>query len=387
MIHRLSQTKERLSNLVGFDTTSAYSNLGIIEWIEAQVAPLGARIERLPNSEGDKANLWIRFGPDADGGVLLSGHTDVVPVAGQDWATDPFTLTERNGRLYGRGACDMKGFIALCLAYAEDFADEAIGQPVHFAFSYDEEVGCLGAPDMIHDIAKRGPRPSAAIIGEPTEWGVVSAHKSIDTFFVTVTGREAHSSRTDLGVSAIQEAARFISALNDLGDQARTRVPKDSDFAPPETTLTVGTIAGGEAANILAKTCRFQFDIRVPSTDDRDFYLQAVTSLADEADARIKARAPEGGFNLTHRSGAPGLAPETAGAAEALARAITGDNETRVAPFATEAGQFQTYGGFSTIVCGPGSIAQAHQPNEYLEVAQLARGVEVFDRLLARLKA
>ena len=222
-----------LGQLVAFDTTSRNSNLELIEWIEAQLKPHGFDCVRIPNSTGEKANLWARIGPHVPGGLVLSGHSDVVPVDGQDWRTDPFEMTEVDGLLYGRGVCDMKGFIALCLAFASEFAKLDLQKPIHFAFSYDEEVGCQGAPDMIETMLAEGARPDAVWVGEPTLWQVVSAHKGIVLTEVEVIGQEAHSSLPHLGVSAIGEAVSLMKVLMEIAADLAQNAPKDSPFHPP----------------------------------------------------------------------------------------------------------------------------------------------------------
>ncbi len=375
-----------LERLVGFDTTSRLSNLALIDWVEGVLAPLGATCVRLPDPTGQKANLWARIGPDVAGGIVLSGHTDVVPTDGQAWDTDPFTLTLRGDKVFGRGTSDMKSFIALALAFADRFAREGLARPVHFAFSYDEEVGCLGAPAMIDEIVRRGPAPSAVLVGEPTCWGVVTAHKGISTFYVEALGREAHSSQTQLGASAIMAILPVLEEINRQAQRAASRPPATTlPFTPAHTTLTIGEIHGGTAVNILAKSCRFVFDLRCPPGEEAEDYLGPIRHAVERADAAIKALAPEAGVTLVRRSGAPPLCPEMDGMAERLARRLTGDNQSRVAAYAAEAGQFQT-AGLSTVICGPGDIAQAHQPNEFIALSELDRGIDVFEGLLAELK-
>ena len=244
-----------LERLVSFDTTSRNSNLEIIDFISGELERAGAKTSRVPNGDGNKANLYASLGPDAEGGVVLSGHTDVVPVDGQDWHSDPFTLQRREDRLYGRGTCDMKGFIALALAAARRATDTS--RPLHFAFSYDEEVGCLGAPAMIAEIAAKLPTPLAVIVGEPTNMEVVGAHKGISAFAVTVTGHEAHSSLTHLGISANMVAIGLMARLSELAQSLESEQSHDSPFTPPHATLTIGEIQGGTAVNILARQCRF----------------------------------------------------------------------------------------------------------------------------------
>lgn len=371
-----------LAELVAFDTTSRRSNLELIAWVEAYLAHLGVPSRRVPNADGTKSNLMATIGPAVEGGIVLSGHTDVVPVDGQPWSSDPWTLTERNGRLYGRGTCDMKGFLALALAAAPDLARATLSRPVHLAFSYDEEVGCLGAPDMIEVIARDVPRPAVVVVGEPTDMVAVRAHKGIATFTVTVTGREAHSSLTHLGVSANMAAIRLMAMLVELSARLEREADPASPFTPKGATLTIGVINGGTAGNILARECVFLFDLRTPAGQDPMALLADFLAAAEAMDREIKARAPEGGVRVERRSLTPAFAPEENGAAEAFARRLAGDNgPPRVAPYAAEAGQFQS-AGFSTVICGPGSIDQAHQPDEYVEISQMQRGAAFMRRLI-----
>ncbi len=377
---------EMLERLVAFDTTSRLSNLELIDFCDERLKALGASTSRVHNADGSKANLIARIGPEVDGGVLLSGHTDVVPVDGQPWSSDPFVLTRRGDRLYGRGAADMKAFLALAMAAAPTFAAADLKRPVQLAFSYDEEVGCLGAPRLIEALVARGPRPAAVIVGEPTLMQAVSGHKSISTFKVTVTGREAHSSLPHLGVSAVMAAARLMGVLTRLADELERRADPGSPFLPKGPSLTIGVVRGGTAVNILARECVFQFDLRAPPGVDACTALEPFFTAAAEVDAEIKARAPEAGVKLEPRSSTAALAPEADGEAERLARRLAGDNgPRRVVSYAAEAGQFQE-AGFSTVICGPGSIEHAHQPDEHLEIAQIERGAAFMARLAEALR-
>lgn len=380
----LNTVIDALETLIGFDTTSRYSNLDLIEWLEAQLGPLGAECIRIENSTGEKANLWARLGPDTPGGLVLSGHTDVVPIDGQDWRTDPFQLTESQGLLYGRGTCDMKGFIALCLAFAPDFAKLNLKRPIHFAFSYDEEVGCQGAPSMIKTMIDQGARPDAVWVGEPSLWQVVSGHKGIMLTEVEVTGKEAHSSLPHLGVSANGEAVDLMHALRNIEKELAQSGDPNSPFDPPYPTLSIGELQGGTATNILAKTCRFAFDLRCPPDFDPNEILAPFYEIAAEKDAKLKARFPECGVRVTKMTDVPGLAVDPDNAAEILLRALTGDNAVRAVAYATEAGQFHQ-AGMSSVICGPGSIDQAHKPNEFIARQQLEQGVDIFTKLLRQL--
>ncbi len=378
----LGPAREILETLVGFDTTSRNSNLALIEWVEAYLDRFGVPHRRAPNADATKSNLLATIGPPLEGGVVLSGHTDVVPVDGQPWSSDPFRIVERDGRLYGRGACDMKGFLALALAAVPDLVAAKPRRPVHLAFSYDEEIGCLGAPAMIEVINRDLPKPAFVIVGEPTDMVAVNGHKGIATFHVSVTGREAHSSQTQQGVSAVMEAVGLMASLKTLAEQLERDANPSSPFTPKGATLTIGVVHGGTAHNILARKCEFVFDLRAPPPLDPQVLLKDFFSEVKALDAALKARASEAGVFIEMHSSVPGFAPEPGGAAEIFARRLAGDNgPPRAVSFATEAGQFQRTG-LSTILCGPGSIAQAHQPDEFVEVSQMERGVGFMRRLV-----
>lgn len=372
-----------LADLIAFDTTSRGSNLALIGYVEALLAGRGIESRRVANEDGSKANLYATAGPMVAGGIVLSGHTDVVPVDGQAWSSDPFTLTRRGDRLYGRGTCDMKGFLALALAAVE--TEAALVRPIHLAFSCDEEVGCLGAPSMIAELVRVLPPPAAVIVGEPTDMVVVSGHKGISTWTVTVTGHEAHSSLTHLGLSANMVAADLMYRLVDLAGQLERAADPQSLFCPRHATLTIGQVAGGTAVNILARECSFVFDLRTPPGQDPDVIVAPFLAACAEADAAAKAQFPHAGVTVRRRSRTPSFAPEPDGNAERIARGLAGDNgPARVVAYAAEAGQFQG-AGFSTVICGPGSIEQAHQADEYIEVAQMARGATFMHRLVTAL--
>ncbi|HRD29890.1 MAG TPA: acetylornithine deacetylase, partial [Caulobacter sp.] len=280
-----------LRTLVGFDTTSRSSNLALIAWVEAYLTAQGVASRRIASADGDKANLLATVGPAVAGGVILSGHTDVVPVDGQPWTSDPFVLTERDGKLFGRGSADMKGFIALALAAVPLFR-EGLKRPVHLAFSYDEEVGCFGAPEMIATIARDLPRPALAIVGEPSLMKAVGGHKGAAFFRVLVSGREAHSSQPHLGVSANMAAVELLATLSALAADLAAKADPASPFEPKGTSLTVGRIDGGTAANILARRCEITFDVRAEPGDDPLVVLAPFVAQVADLDARLKARDP-----------------------------------------------------------------------------------------------
>tara|TARA_R110001599_G_scaffold238129_1_gene437821 strand:+ start:771 stop:1928 length:1158 start_codon:yes stop_codon:yes gene_type:complete len=371
--------REILATLIAFDTTSRNSNLQLIAWVENYLGEHGVESTRVVNDDGSKANLYATVGPDVAGGIILSGHSDVVPVDGQDWQTNPWLVTEQDGLLHGRGTCDMKGFIALALAAVPLFKQGA--KPVHLAFSYDEEVGCLGAPAMIAEMAAKLLTPALAIIGEPTMMKVVTGHKGITVHEVEVLGHEAHSSLPHIGLSANMVA---VDLMHDLADLARTLWEQgnpDSPFVPPHATLTIGTMAGGTAANILARRAHFVFDLRCPPGVDPEAILAPFKAKITALDTEMKQAFPEAGVSIHQLSNAPPMAPTESQDAEDFVRRLTGDNGAAgVVSYAAEAGQFQQ-AGFATVICGPGSIEQAHQPNEYLAVEQFERGAQFMVRL------
>lgn len=370
-----------LERLVAFDTTSRNSNLALIDDVEAFLQSLGARCERTASGDGAKANLHAVLGPEVDGGVVLSGHTDVVPVDGQAWSTDPWVLTEKDGKLYGRGSCDMKGFLACALAAAPGFAAADLKRPVHFALSYDEEVGCQGAPAMIERMAQSQPRPSCVIVGEPTDMQVITGHKGLYSVKVTLIGKEAHSSLVEDGACAVTHAAKLMHHLVEEAEALKAAAPADSPFDPPYGTLTIGRMGGGTAMNILAKDAWFEALMRPAPWDDGPGLGQRLRQKAADVEAEMRRTAPEAQVVVELISDVPPLRPEEMGEAETLARALTGDNARRVVAYGTEGGQFQE-AGFSTVVCGPGSIAQAHQPDEFVAISQL----EACDAFLAKLR-
>lgn len=380
----ISATLDILTRLIAFDTTSRNSNLELIAWVEDFLRQRGIASRRVANADGTKANLYASIGPDVAGGVVLSGHTDVVPVDDQPWSSDPWVLSERGGKLYGRGTADMKAFIALVLAHVDAARGAALKRPIVLAFSYDEEIGCLGAPALIAELAAQANKPSAVIVGEPTSMKVVSAHKGVRSFIVDVVGREGHSSLPDQGVSAVMEAVKLMSLVADMSEEARALT--HPHFRPPGPTMTIGKVDGGTASNILARRCSFIWDCRCPEMAQGDAIERRFRAVAAEVDASIKARAPEGGVTITRRSNTPGLTIERDSEAEVLARALTGDNETRAVAYAAEAGLFQR-AGMPAIICGPGSIEQAHQPDEWIERTQIEEGAAFMRRLIARLSA
>ena len=373
---------EMIEKLVGFPTVSRDSNLDLIEFVRSYLADHGVESHLVPNAEGTKANLYATIGPRIEGGVVLSGHTDVVPVDGQPWDTDPFELTERGGRLYGRGTCDMKSFSACGLALVPEMVAADLKRPIHFALSYDEEVGCQGAPSMIAELVEHLPAPRAVIVGEPSDMRLVNAHKGICGYETVVTGHEAHSSQTHRGVSAVMNAARLIHHLDAMARECASRPRPESGFVPPYTTIHVGLVRGGTAANIISRECRFVWDLRNMPDESPLTYLERFEAFCrEEVLPGMREVAPAADIVTTERFATAGLRADPGSAADELVRMITGDNDTGVVSYGTEAGQFQE-AGFSTIVCGPGSIDQAHQPNEYIERSQVELCTKTLRRLI-----
>ena len=372
-----------LDRLVGFDTVSAKSNLALIEWVADYLDGYGIASALTRSPDGGKANLFATIGPAERGGVILSGHTDVVPVAGQAWETDPFRLDARGDRLYGRGTADMKGFIALALALAPQALAPPLEVPLHLALSYDEEVGCLGVPGLIRALPKGAARPRLAIIGEPSGMRVANAHKGIQFLRTRVTGHEAHSSAPDHGVNAIAAAAEIIGEIGRVAAGCRASSSPDSRFDPPYTSFNIGRIEGGTAVNIIARDCVFEWEFRaVPGEDDAALRRRIDDFVAGDLLPRLRSAHPDAAISTETAALVPPLVPDPLSPAEALARELTGANETTTIAFATEAGLFQA-AGIPAVICGPGSIDVAHQPNEYVTRAQFAEGAAFLDRLLA----
>lgn len=383
----MADTIEILERLVGFDTTSAKSNMALIDYVRDYLNAHGVSSTLVPNEDGTKANLWATVGPDREGGVCLSGHTDVVPVDGQPWDTDPFTLTKKGSRYFGRGTCDMKAFPATALALLPEMVAKPLARPIHFAFSYDEEVGCLGAPRMIAEIGKSLPRPSVVIIGEPTDMKVVSAHKGMWLFRTVVTGKEAHSSQTHRGVSAVMTGARLIAKLDEMAKARAAAADPDCKFVPPYSTIHVGLVSGGTAANIISRRCEFVCDIRnLPDDFPEDIQKEFEDWIAAEILPEMHAIDPTTTVTVTTENAVTGLREDRESEAEQLVRQLTGDNDTTYVPYGTEAGQFQE-AGMAAVVCGPGSIDQAHQPNEFVEESQVAACETMLRKLIDRCRA
>ena len=383
-MNKLSHQIDWISRLVAFDTTSSKSNLALIEDIEAYLHGLDVETFRVANDDGSKTNLYALVGPKVAGGVVLSGHTDVVPVEGQDWSSDPWVVIEKDGKLYGRGVADMKSFSAIGLSLVPEMLKAEMKRPIIFALSYDEEIGCLGAPRMIAEIADKIPAPSAVIVGEPTSMKVIDGHKGISSFRVKVTGYTTHSSQTDRGVSAVEGAAKLIAKIAEMRAIRAARADESSPFDPPYSTMTVNVVHGGTQLNIMAAEAYFDWDLRVVPGDCREDIVEEFTDFARGVEAEMRAKAAGCRVEIEQMTNAPFLAPSTDNPAADLAKALTGHNSTDVVAYAAEAGQFQE-AGFSVVICGPGSIDQAHQANEFIALDQVKAGTAFIRRLIERL--
>lgn len=381
----LNATVTTLRDLIAFPSVSSDSNRDVIAYLADRLSALGARCEVMADDSGAKANLFATFGPDGDGGLMLCGHTDVVPVDEQPWTHDPFDMTERDGLLYGRGTCDMKGFIACCVEAAPMLARAARNRPLHMVFTHDEEVGCLGAQALCGVLTERGLRPGLAIIGEPTSMRVIEGHKGCYEYHTAFTGLEGHGSAPDRGVNAVEYAARYIGRLLELKDRLKDRTPPGSRFDPPWTTINTGLLNGGFAPNVIAARAAVEWEMRPVVVADADFVKADLDAYcADVLLPAMRAVDPQAGIETTTLGEVPGLEPMETNAARDLVMELTGANGTDLVPFGTEAGLFQQLG-IDTVVCGPGSIDQAHKADEYVSRDQLAQCLAMLERLTTRL--
>jgi acetylornithine deacetylase len=382
-VDRKATAQDLLTSLVALDTTSAKSNLDLIAFVEDYLKGHGTASTRVPSSNGIKADLFATIGAKDAGGIALSGHSDCVPVEGQRWTSDPFTLTERGGKLYGRGSCDMKGFIACVLASVPLFKSRQLKEPIHLIISYDEEVGCTGVRPLIARLGKDLPRPRAVIVGEPTGMKVIDTHKRIDAYRTRVTGREAHSSMPELGVNAIAAAAALIGELERIGANIAAK-QNDKRFEPPYSTVVVGTIKGGTAHNIVPKACEFQWQVRslpqsAPAEVPRDLTAFAKTALLP----RMRQVTKEAGIETETEGAIPAFVAAPGSAAVALALELTATDEAHAVSYTTEAGLFEQ-AGCPAVICGPGNIAQAHAADEYVTIAQLEACLAFLEGLAER---
>ncbi|WP_412174955.1 acetylornithine deacetylase [Albidovulum sediminicola] len=383
----LDDTKALLRQLIAFPTVSTDSNLAMIEFLGERLEAAGAKVDIHRDPGGAKANLYATLGPDRAGGILLSGHSDVVPVADQNWSSDPFAMAERDGLLYGRGTCDMKGFIAASVAMAPLLAERATGRPVHFAFTHDEELGCLGAQALAQVLRTREDRPSVAIIGEPTMMRIIEGHKGCYEYSTHFTGLEGHGSAPDRGVNAVEYAVRYVARLLELREKLKGRAPADSRFDPPWTTINTGALTGGVAHNVIPGKARVDWEMRPVQTSDADFVKDDLRRYCEhELLPLMRAVSPDADIVTEVIGEVVGLVPAEPNEAKAILMELTGANGADTVPFGTEAGIFQSLG-MSAVICGPGSIEQAHKPDEFLAVDQLDQCLAMLDRLSERLKA
>lgn len=375
-------TRDMIAKLVAFETVSRNSNMALIEFVRDYLDGYGIASHLIYDDSGHKANLYATVGPPVADGIVLSGHTDVVPVDGQPWETDPFAVVERDGKLYGRGTSDMKSFCATALSLVPDM--KKLKKPIHFAFSYDEEVGCQGAPRMIKDLMTHVPRPRGVVVGEPTNLQVVASHKGIAALKTTVTGHEAHSSQTHRGVSAVMIAARLVTFLEQLAQGRKQEGPFIEGFEPDFTTVHVGTIHGGTAVNIISRHCEFMWDIRSLPGDDPQEIIQHFLTYCRDLEPEMKVISSQTGIRTDVIANAPALVDQPDNDIAQLVRTLTGEQATYKVPYATEGGLFQE-AGLPVVICGPGSIDQAHKPNEFITLQQVEAGTAFINRLIAQL--
>lgn len=383
----IRRATEILHRLVAFPTVSRDSNLDLIHYVRDFLAQLGIATGIVHNEEGTKANIYATLGPAEVPGVLLSGHTDVVPVEGQAWSSDPFRMIQRDGRLYGRGTADMKGFIACVLALFEECAQHGLSRPLHAAFSYDEEIGCVGVRRLIDILAHRSSRPSMCIIGEPTGMQTVIAHKGKVAGRITCTGHACHSSHAPEGLNAIHLATDMVATLRALQDELATSDGHDPDFVIPFTTVHVGTIKGGTALNIVPSDCSMDFEIRNIPTDDPQAILDRLAGRAEELTRQTGSRFADTGVALEIVNAYPGLNTQPdAAVVQEVQRLTNGEKLGKIA-FGTEGGLFRERLGIPTVVCGPGDIRQAHQPDEFISLEQMSQCMTMLRRLADQMAA
>jgi acetylornithine deacetylase len=374
---------EWIRTLIGFDTTSRDSNLDLIHHVQGYLADLGVDSALTFDDTKQKANLYATLGPTDRPGILLSGHTDVVPVDGQEWDSDPFTIVHKNDKLFGRGTCDMKSFIAVCLAFAPTFLERGLKTPIHFAFSYDEEVGCIGVRRLIDMVNGLGVKPKMCIVGEPTDMQVTIGHKGKRSYRAKVRGMEAHSSLAPTGVNAVEYAAEAVAYLKGMARRIQAEGPFDADYDVQHTTVHTGVIHGGTALNIVPKDCRFDFEFRyLPEHGYESYFSEIETYIRETLEPQMKANDPAAGFAIEELSSIPGLNMDPGDEVVTFAKSLAGRNDHGKVAFGTEAGLFQQDAGIPTVVCGPGSVDQAHKPNEFVSVEQVRQCEQFMTKLM-----
>ena len=379
----ISEVKKILTKLVSFDTVSRNSNMPCIMWVKHYLDELGVEAELVPNEDGTKANLWATIGPQDVPGYILSGHTDVVPVDGQPWSTDPFVVTERDGLLFGRGTADMKGFLAVCLAMVPYMLKADLKQPIHLAFSYDEEVGCLGVRSLLERLKSLPVTPLGCFVGEPSEMKTIVGQKSSVRLWVDVVGREAHSSLVPMGVNAVEWAARVVTRVREYEEKLEDSGPRDDCYDVHHTTMQVGVFNGGAVPNVVPKDARFTFEVRAIGEDNP---LEIAQSIADWAkntlEPKMKRIAPEAGFHFEQTTDVPGFDIDLDDALVLLSRQLSGEDGIAKVSYATEAGLFTRTVGVPTVVIGPGSIEQAHKVDEFIAVSELQKCATFLENLI-----
>jgi acetylornithine deacetylase len=373
---------EMTKALIAFDTTSRGSNLALIDFAQGLIEQAGGRCRRTHDASGAKANLFATFGPDGDGGIVLSGHTDVVPVDGQNWSSDPFDAVTRDGKLFGRGACDMKGFLGVALSLLPVIAKAKLTRPLHLALSYDEEVGCVGVTGLLDDLKREGIKPALAIIGEPTLMKIVGAHKGGAKLVTHCCGREGHSSAPEKGANAVMMAGAFVAMLESVWDELRA--DPDPRFDPPHSTVQATVVSGGTAVNILAKEADVTWEYRcLPDRDPQAILDRVEQRAVQDILPKYRARAAEAAFQTLIHAVYPGLRMDEDSPAVRLAREITGVNQVEAVSYGTEAGHFQSYG-IPAVICGPGSIEQAHRPDEFVALTELDACAAFLRKVIAK---
>lgn len=379
----MPETLEMLARLMAFDTTSRNSNLPLIDFAEAYLREAGARTERIVDESGTKANLWVSIGPEDVPGIVLSGHTDTVPVDGQDWTSDPFILTERDGLFYGRGSCDMKGFVAVALAMVPRMVEAGLKRPIHLALSYDEEVGCLGVRRMLEALAHRPLKPAGCIVGEPTLMAIAIGHKTKRSLRAVVRGTAGHSSRAPEFVNAVEHGARIVVKMREIAQRLEREGGRDDLYDIAHSTAHVGMSHGGIALNIVPDRCEIVFEFRVLPEEDADALVAEITEFVRvEVEPEMQARDAGTGVRIELTAAFPGLSTDADHAMTTLAKRLAGRNDHIKVAYGTEAGLFDEMGGIPTIICGPGSIGQAHKPDEFVSGEQLAACEAFIARLI-----
>ncbi len=383
----LEKTLDLMGQLIAFPTVSSDSNLAMIEFLADRLEDVGAKVDVLADESGQKANLFATLGPETDGGIVLSGHSDVVPVTDQSWTCDPFKMAQRDDKLFGRGACDMKGFIAASVALAPLFAEKVNSRPIHFAFTYDEEVGCIGAGHLAQNLRTRGIMPSVAIIGEPTDMRIIEGHKGCYEYTTHFHGLEGHGSAPERGVNAVEYAVRYVNRLLALKENLRLMAPDDSRFDPRWTTVNVGALNGGVAHNVIASKAHVDWEMRPVQKSDADYVKSNLRGYCDnDLLPAMRAVFPEASIETEVIGEVEGLIPVDDNEARKIVSELTGANGADLVPFGTEAGIFQSLG-MDVVVCGPGSINQAHKADEYVSLDQMAQCLTMLERLAEKISA